>query len=148
MIVVHSRNELQKRLAEWPDADEATSWALAFGSALPTPGELMAMREAAKTCDRLVVARLLPDRVLPPTYAGVVEEAGGDVLWCPREVSGHVRLDVGVEGVDTVAATLMLQAVATVLPNLVVVEKAHLALVRAMRNIQNGLGDMFTLRVV
>ncbi|MFZ2586619.1 MAG: hypothetical protein WAZ18_00625 [Alphaproteobacteria bacterium] len=148
MLILTSRPDLQRRLAEWPDAAPDTSWALCFGSALPTPGELAAVREAVKVCDRAVLARLLPDRVLPPTYGKVAEDAGADVLWVPREVQGHVQVDVGVPEVPTASATLILQAITTVLPNLVVVERANLPLIRALRNIQHGLGDMFVLRVV
>ena len=146
--LIFSRNDLQKRLAEWPGAEDDTTWALCFGSALPSAGELAAIREGAKLCDRVAVARLLPDRVLPPNYADVLLEAGADLLWCPREVAGKVRVDVQVEGVDAKAATLITQALITVLPNLVVVERGNLPLVRALRNIQGGLGDLFTLRAV
>lgn len=146
--VVVARADLQRRVAEWPDAAGDTSWALCFASVVPDAGELAALREAARLCDRVVLARLTPDRVLPPTYARVAAEAGADVLWCPREVAGHVRLDVGVDGVDGVTATLLVQAVTTVLPNLVVAPRGNLPLVRSLRNVLHGLGDMFVLRVV
>lgn len=147
-VLVFSRSDLQRRLAEWPDAGVDTSWALCFGSVLPTAGEVAAIREAAKICDRVVVARLLPDRVIPPTYAKVVEDAGADVLFCPRELTGHVRVEVGVPEVDAAAATLIMQVLSTTLPNLVVAERGNLPLIRALRNIQHGLGDLFVLRVV
>lgn len=143
-----TRAELQQRVAEWPDAAGDSSWALCFASVVPAAGEMAALREAAKLCDRVVLARLTPDRVLPPTYAEVASAAGADLLWCPRELTGHVRADVGVEGVDGITSTLLLQAITTVLPNLVVAPRGNLPLVRALRNMLHGLGDMFVLRVV
>jgi hypothetical protein len=146
--LIFTRQDLQTRLANWPDSKPDTTWALCFGSVLPSAGELSAIREAAKLCDKVVVARLLPDRLLPPTYAQVVAEAGADLLWVPKEVSGHVRVDVQVEGVDTAAATLVTQALITVLPLLVVIDRTNLPLVRTLRNLQGGLGEIFTLRAV
>lgn len=146
--LIFTRNDLQTRLAEWPDAKGDTTWALCFGSAIPSAGEVAAIREAARLCDKVVVARLLPDRILPPTYAKVIEEAGADLLWAPREVAGHVRINVHVEGVDEKAATLITQALITVLPLLVVIDRTNLPLVRTLRNIQGGLGEIFTLRAV
>ncbi|MCP5404646.1 MAG: hypothetical protein H6922_00255 [Pseudomonadaceae bacterium] len=148
MPVVFKRTDLQQRLADWPDGGADTSWALCFGSVVPAAGELAAIREAARICDRVVVARLTPDRVVPPTYAAVVAEAGADILWCPREVAGHVRVDAGVEELDATTATLLAQAVFTVLPNAVVVPRTNLPLVRALRNILHGLGEVFVLRLV
>jgi hypothetical protein len=146
--LILTRADLQKRVAEWPEGKEDTTWALCLGGAVVSAGEVAAIREAAKVCDRVAVARLTPDKVLPPTYMKVVKEAGADLLWTPTEVSGKVRVEVQGEGVDAPTATLLMQALVTVLPNLVVVERANLPLTRALRALQAGLGDLFTLRVV
>lgn len=140
---------MAKRLAEWPDGVGDTSWALCFVSVVPTAGELRAIREAAKLCDRVVAARLTPDRAVIGNLSTVVREAGADVLWIPKDVSGRVAVTLGgVKGVDGTVATLLVQAVTTVLPLAIFADRVNVPLVLALRALQGGLGDMFNLRLV
>lgn len=76
--------------------------------------------------------------------AEMCREAGADIVWVPKGEKAFVSVDCGVEGVD---GTLVAQAVMTVLPMLVVVPRADVALIRALRNIQGGLGEVFSLRI-
>jgi hypothetical protein len=148
--VVYSRAALADRLANWPGAGADTTWALVTVGAMPSGGELAAAREAAKLCDRVVALRLEPGKPVAPGYAETLRSAGVDIVWVPKELTGPVRVDVGVTDklVGTDGPTLALQAVTTVLPNLVVVPRGNVAVVRVFRNILAGLGELFTLRFV
>lgn len=147
--VVHSRLALGERLASWPGNDGETTWALVLCGAIPTAAEMSAMRQAASLCDRVVCVRLF-DRTRPvaPGFAATLRSAGVDIVWVAKEeLVGPVKVDVGVKELGE-AGGILVQAVMTVLPLLVVVPRGALSVVRACRNIQNGLGDLFSLRVV
>jgi hypothetical protein len=106
------------------------------------------MRQAASLCDRVVCVRLFDrERPVAPGFAETLRSAGVDIVWVAKEVEGPVKIDVGVDELGA-GGGLLLQAVTTVLPVLVVVPRGAIALVRACRNIQAGLGDLFSLRVV
>lgn len=143
-VVVATRVLLAERLANWPGVGNV-SWALVFFSAVPGAGELAACREAAKLCDKVVGVRLSDDKRVAPKLAETCRGAGCDLLWVPRAVEGHVTVDCGVAGLN---GTLMTQAVMTVLPTLVVAHRTDLPLIRALRNISGGLGEVFSLRIV
>lgn len=154
-VLVRTRADLAAHLARWPNNDGDMTWGLVVLGAAPHAGELAAAREAGKLCDAVVGVRLPADGKLdvplPPNFAQVVRAAGVDMVWVPREVTGAVRVKLGVEsGLGAVegTSTLLLQAVATVLPLLVVASRADLPTVRALRNLQGSLGDIFTLRLV
>lgn len=150
-VVVTSRQALAERLAGWGNVDE--TWGVVFLGPVPSTGELEAAKEAARLCDRVVGVVLgtrnqepgTRGRAVAPKMAEVCREAGCDIIWVPQEVSGHVKVDLGVEGVD---GTLMAQALMTVLPMLVVVHRREVAVIRALRNFVGGLGDVFSLRLV
>lgn len=152
-IQATTRGELQRKLADSPWVNTAeTSWAVVFVSSIPTAPETDAVRQAAKVCDRVVAVRAVPDNKLPAKLQASVQAtlaaAGADALWLPTEVAGFGRFDAGVESLDATTSTLILQAITTVLPNLVVAPRGNVALVRALRNIGGTLGDLFTLRLV
>lgn len=152
--MVTSRVALAERLAGMASVAEET-WGLVFMGGTPSAGELEAAKEAARLCDRVVGviltgsqepgSKVARKRVVAPGLAEMAREAGCDVVWVPAEVKGHVTVDVGVEGVD---GTLLSQAVVTVLPMLVVAHRREVAVIRALRNFQSGLGDVFSLRLV
>jgi hypothetical protein len=110
---------------------------------------MAAMKQAATLCDRVVCVRLFDrERPVAPNFAATVRSAGVDIVWVAKpEVEGPVSIDVGVAELGA-GAGIWLQAVVTVLPVLVVVPRGAIGLVRACRNIQAGLGDLFSLRVV
>lgn len=146
-IVTFTREKLAEVLANWPGTGEAT-WAMSFISAAPTASEIAAIREAAKLCDRVVVARLMPKKPVLPGLAGVIREAGGDVLWLPKDLAGRVRISIEDEKADVETYSLMAQAVLTVLPNLVVVPRGSVEVIRALRALQGSWGEIFTLRML
>lgn len=146
-IVAVSRQKLAEILANWPGAEPDTSWAVVMISVVPTAAELAAVREAAAICDRVVVARLVPDRLVPPKLAETVRSAGGDVLFVPTEVSGRVEVAIKGEKVDVPTATLLMQTLLTVMPMVVVVPRGEAMLVRLLRAVSGGMGDFFSLRI-
>jgi hypothetical protein len=152
---VYTRSALQSVLAEglrthgWTEAD---SWSVVFMSAVPAAAELEALRTAARLTDRVVVVRLLTDAKPAAAFLAhlhsVLQPAGADVLWLPTEVSGWLRITTGVDALTSEQATLLLQAITTVLPGLVVAPKTNVALVRALRNMLASLGEVFSLRLI
>lgn len=148
-VVVYSRSVLGERLAAWPGNNGDVTWALVVAGAIPTAGELAAMKEASGLCDRVVCVRLRDrNRPVAPNYAETLRSAGVDVVWLAREeVDGPVRMDLGVDELGE-GATILFQAVMAALPLLVVVPRGDIPLVRACRNLQAGAGDLFSLRVV
>lgn|GEM_PF-6883406 len=147
-IVVTSRLKLAERLAMWPSNDGLMTWALVVVSPVPSPAELGACREAAKLCDAVVALCITMNLPLAPNFAEVVRSGGVDMVWVAKEAVGPVVADVGVTELAGDGATLLLQAVTTVLPTLVVVPRGNLLVIRACRNILNGLGDLFSLRLL
>ncbi len=147
--MVFSRLQLAEKLSAWPDKAGDMTWAVVACGALPTAAEMAAMKQAATLCDRVVCVRLFDrERAVAPKFAETVRSAGVDIAWVAKEaVEGPVKLDVGVAELGEGAA-ILLQAITTVLPVLVVVPRASVGLVRACRNIQAGLGDLFSLRIV
>lgn len=147
-VIVHSRVALAERLAQWPSNDGDMTWAIVTCGAIPTAADMAAMRQAATLCDRVVCLRLFDrERAVAPGFAETLRSAGVDIVWVATDVAGPVKIDVGVKELGE-AAGLLLQAITTVLPVLVVVPRGALSVVRACRNIQAGLGDLFSLRVV
>ncbi len=148
-VVVRTRAELAARLAEWPGNEGDESWGLVFCGGVPTAGELGAMRQASKMVDRLVCVRMFDrERPVAPGFDELLRGAGVDLVWVPAHVDGPLRADVGVAELGEEGATLLLQAVTTVMPLLVMVPRGALPMVRACRNVMAGLGEMFSLRVV
>ena len=147
-MVALTRHRLGEVVGQWPNADGDTSWAVVFASVVPTAGEMSAMREAARICDRVVVARLTPDRVGPPKLAETVREAGVDVLFMPKEVVGRVQVSLAGEKVTPAVVTLMMQTLLTVLPMVVVVSRADVEVIRVLRGITASMGDFFDMRLV
>ncbi len=147
--VVTSRLQLAEKLAAWPGNNGDVTWAVVACGVLPTAADMAAMKQAATLCDRVVCVRLFDrDKPVAPKFAEIVRSGGADIVWVAKEaVEGPVKLDVGVAELGEGAA-ILLQAVTTVLPVLVVVPRGNVGLVRACRNIQSGLGDMFSLRIV
>jgi hypothetical protein len=148
--IVYSRAQLAERLATWPGNDGVMTWGLVVVGAVPTASELAAAKEAGHLCDKVVAVRLEQGKAVPVGYAEALRAAGVDMVWVVREISGEVRVDVGVEeprwGKD--GGTALVQAITTVLPQLVVASRGHLGLVRMLRAILDGLGDLFVLRLV
>lgn len=148
--IVYSRAQLAERLATWPGNDGVMTWGLVVVGSTPTASELAAAREAGHLCDKVAAVRLEQGKAVSPGYAEALRAAGVDLVWVVRDVAGHVKVDVGVEeprwGKD--GATALVQAVTTVLPQLVVASRGHLGLVRMLRNVLDGLGDLFVLRLV
>jgi len=147
--VAATRQALAQRLAAWPGNDGAMTWALVVVNGVPTAGQLAAARQAGTLCDGVVALRLPAGAPVAPQFDETLRAWGVDVVWVPRAAEGPLRADAGVDdpllGKD--AATLAVQAVATVLPNLVVASRGDIPAVRLMRNLLAGLGDMFVLRV-
>lgn len=147
-VVVHSRTALAERLTNWVGNNGDMTWAVVACGAIPTAGELQAMRQAATLCDRVVCVRLFDrTRAIAPGFAATLRSAGVDIVWMAKDVAGPVKIDLGVDELGE-GGGLLLQAITTVLPVLVVVPRGAIAVVRACRNIQAGLGDLFSLRVV
>lgn len=147
-MVVYSRTALAEKLTNWPGNDGEMTWAVVCCGGIPTAGELSAMRQAATLCDRVVCVRLFDrERPVAPGFAETLRAAGVDIVWLAKGVEGPVVVDVGVDELGEGGA-LLLQAVTTTLPVLVVVPRGAIGVVRACRNIQAGLGDLFSLRVV
>jgi hypothetical protein len=154
-VIVRSRSDLAQRLAIWPGNTADTTWGFVVMSVVPTAGELAAAREAGRLCDVVAAVRLPADgklsAPLAPNFAQVIRAAGVDVVWIPKDITGPVRVNLGVEqglGADETLSTLLMQAVMAVLPTLAVASRADLHTVRALRNLQAGLGDLFSLRLV
>lgn len=148
-IVVYSRVALAERLSQWPGNDGDITWGIVACGALPTAEELSAMKQAASLCDRIVCVRLFDrERPVAPNFAETLRSAGVDIVWVAKpKVEGPVQIDVGVAELGEGAA-IILQAVTTVLPVLVVAPRAAVGFVRACRNIQASFGDLFSLRIV
>lgn len=143
--MVTSRQALAEKLANWPGG-ENDSWGMVFMGAVPSGTELAAAQEAAKLCDRVVGVVMKGHKgAVAPKMAETCRAAGCDVVWVPKEITGFAKVDVGVDGID---GTLMAQAVMSVLPMLVVAHRGEVALIRALRNFQGGLGEVFSLRLV
>ncbi len=147
-VIVQTRTALAERLSNWVGNDGDMTWAVVVCGAIPTAGELQAMRQAATLCDRVVCVRLFDRaRAMAPGFAGTLRSAGVDIVWLAKDVAGPLKVDVGVDELGE-AGMLLLQAITTVLPVLVVVPRGAIGVVRACRNIQASLGDLFSLRVV
>ena len=148
-VVVRTRAELAERLASWPGNEGDISWGLVFCGGVPTASELEAMRAASKLVDRVVCLRIFDrEKTVAPQFDEVLRSAGVDIVWVPQDVEGPATVDLGVKELGGEGATLLAQAVMGVMPLLVVVPRASLALVRACRNFQAGFGDTFSLRIV
>lgn len=146
--IVHTRTALAERLTNWPGNNGDMTWAVVCCGALPTAGELTAMKQAGTLCDRVVCLRLTDrERAVAPGFAATLRAAGVDIVWIAKDIAGPVKADVGVEELGD-GGTLLLQAITTVLPVLVVLPRGAMSVIRACRNIQAGLGDLFSLRVV
>lgn len=146
-LVVRTRTELARRVAEWPETDTAlgTSWALVLVHEIPTASDIAAMREAAKICDRVACVRPLPDKVIPPRLAEVLGDAGVDVLWVPAALVGAGR----VKGAgDETLATFMLQALLAVLPLAVVLPKGETTWAGTLKGLYESFGEVSPLRIV
>jgi hypothetical protein len=149
-IVVRTRSALATTLSNWPNEPE-NSWALCCVWAEADALSVSTIRAAAKVCDRVAVVRLLPG-LPPPTMASVVGAAGADVLWVPDASPTGLLLALtdahGVQVAEAGTATLLLQAVATVLPLAVFVPRTRLAEVRLVRALAVGLGEMANIELV
>ena len=149
-VVVRTRSALATTLSNWPNEPE-NSWALCCVWAEADALSVSTIRAAAKVCDRVAVVRLLPG-LPPPTMASVVGAAGADVLWVPEAHDLQLALAVsdghGVQLAEAGTATLLLQAVATVLPLAVFVPRTRLAEVRLVRALAVGLGEMANIELV
>ncbi|PZP40345.1 MAG: hypothetical protein DI585_01330 [Pseudomonas fluorescens] len=146
-VIVRTRAALSERLSNWPGNNGDMTWGVVVCGGVPTAAELQSMRQAATLCDRIMCVRLFDrDRPVAPGFDELLRSAGVDIVWVPSEVDGPVKVDVGVEELGE-AGTLLVQAITSVLPVLVVVPRGALSVVRACRNIQAGLGDLFSLRV-
>lgn len=149
-VVVRTRRALATCLSNWPGEPD-NSWALCCVWAEADALSLSTIRAAAKVCDRVAVVRLLPG-LPPPTMAHVVGAAGADVLWVPETSPTGLLLALtdahGVQVAETGTATLLLQALATVLPLAVFVPRTRQAEVRLVRGLGEQLGEMVTVELV
>jgi hypothetical protein len=149
-IVVRTRSALATTLSNWPGEPD-NSWALCCVWAEADALSVSTIRAAAKVCDRVAVVRLLPG-LPPPNMASVLGTAGADVLWVPEAFDPQLALAVtdghGVQVAEAGTATLLLQAVATVLPLAVFVPRTRQAEVRLVRALAVGLGEMVTVELV
>ncbi|MFZ2619793.1 MAG: hypothetical protein WAX89_02875 [Alphaproteobacteria bacterium] len=121
-----------------------TTFALMFLRTQPTAVDVALVREAAKICDRVVVAGygFAPH----PVTLGLLQKAGADALFMPPQDTRLCTLEVA--GNKEWDASLMLQALLAVLPNMVILEKPDLPQLRVLRNIQQTFGEFFSLRAV
>ena len=144
-VVVATHEDLARRVAEWSLPERVdVSWGLVFCHAVPTPQDLRAVREAAKICDRVAVARMGVDTVVAPRFAEVLREAGADIVWAVRSMAGDLRVHGGVLGDGDM--TIILQAVLAVLPVVVVVPRTEGVWRQALGQISRDMGRMVTLR--
>ena len=147
-LLVRTRTDLARRVAEWPETDKdlGTSWALTLLRELPSGADIAAVREAARLCDRVVCVRLVPDKVIPPRLESVLGEAGADIAWVPAALVGKAR--VAGLGLEEAESTLLVQAMLAVLPNLVVVPKGEVKWAGALKVLEESLGQMASVKMV
>lgn len=146
--VVRSRAALAEKVARWPQTTFETTWALVAVSEVASAPQLMALRHAAKTCDR-VAAVVIPSkpeqgaRVLP-NLPQTLRAAGADLVWVPTTEKGLIDVRAG-DGSDL---RLMLQAVLAVLPSIVVVGRAEPAFARLWKLLATEFGDIIDVELV
>lgn len=146
--VVRSRAALAEAIAQWPQGALNTTWALVAVAEVPTAPELAALRQAAKTCDR-VAAVVVPNQAAQvaktlPTLPTVLRAAGCDVVWVPAATKGLLE----VQAQDGTPLLVLLQALLAVLPSVVLAPRADAARVRGWRLLQTECGEVVDLRLV
>jgi hypothetical protein len=146
--VVRSRAAVAEAVANWPGSNLITTWALVAVGEVPSAPELAALRQAAKTCDR-VAAVVVPTEAgkaakTLPTLPTVLRAAGCDVVWVPATEQGLLEL----RSKDAQSPKLLLQALLAVLPSVVVAPKADAGRVRLWRLLEAEFGEVVTLVLV
>lgn len=158
----NSRQELANLLTSFAHSKAGdTSFALVFvGGALPT-AEVTAIKEAVKICD-VVVAVWLPalarpskgkKEATPPgeSYHAALQKIGVDVfaLLPNSETACTVEMHEKALKLDTTnMATTVLQAITTVLPNVLIIPRPHIKLIQVSRKLLNTFGALTVIRAV
>ncbi len=141
MSLTTNTTQLLEALRPWLGTD--ASFALYFLQDNTQEAELDAtcVREAAKLCDRVVVASVTDARHLWPHLKAL----GADVLHVPQHQQPLCRVVGPVAEVDT---TFMLQTILTVMPNVVFVHKKNLAQRRTLQALAQTFGAVVSVREV
>jgi hypothetical protein len=141
--VVRSRAALAESVARWQEARTDTTWALVVVGEIPSAPQLQAVRQAARTCDR-VAALVLPAKPgeaakTLPELPALLRTAGCDVVWVPgAEKTPLLVVRAGHDG----TVKLMLQALLAVLPSVIVAGRADAATLKLWRLIQTEFGEV------
>ncbi|MCA3244018.1 MAG: hypothetical protein INF43_01765 [Alphaproteobacteria bacterium] len=146
--VVRSRAALAEAVAQWPQSNFNTTWALVAVAEVPSAPELATLRQAAKTCDRVAAVVVPPQpgqaaKTLP-TLPTVLRAAGCDLVWVPAAAKGLLSL----QAQDGLELLPLLQAVLAVLPSVVLAPRADATRARAWRLLQSECGGVVDLRLV
>jgi hypothetical protein len=139
-FVFVDRADLLRRL-EQLNTENETSYALVIVGKSVTDRDMSLVRQAVKLCDRVVVGGV--GLKLTKTAAGALKKAGVDALFVPPAGKWLCKVDTGVKELN---ATLVFMTILAVLPNVVMVHRDNLALLRTLRNLQQTFGDFFALQ--
>ena len=142
-FVFHHKQELVQRL-EQLNTEVDTSYALVFFDGELSQDAVVVMREAVRICDRVIVATT-KDMSKLKGMEQALQKIGIDAVFQPPIDTRLCFLDAAVKDVD---ATFILQSILSVMPNLVVIHRKEMKLLRALRNIQQTFGELFTLRTI
>lgn len=140
--IVLDRLSLQTRLTELTTAAD-TSFALVVLAEDIDADTTQSLREAAKLCD-IVVAATENKLHTDSKHQHLLRQAGVDVVFYPK----NPPLGTYSSGIKKINETFVLQAVLAVMPNLVVVPRSNLTLIRVFRNMQHSFGELFSLRQI
>lgn len=157
-----SRQELGDLLTSFAHSKPAdTSFALTFvGGALPT-AEVTAIKEAVKICD-VVIAVWLPalarpmkgqKEITPPgeSYHAALQKLGVDVFAVLPDNAAACTVTMHDKALTldkTPTATTILQAMTTVLPNVLIIPRAHTKILLTSRKLLNTFGPLTAIRSI
>ena len=155
-LVTKNRSELARKLTALIATKPAdTSFGLVFVGNNLIEAEISAIKEAAKLCD-IVIAVWLPELSRPQkgqkeasfpsdSFQLALQKLGVDIFAHLPKENTTVSLTTSVKNIN---ATIVLQALTTVMPNLVVTPRYHKALIVTLQDIQKNFGDLCVMRVV
>jgi hypothetical protein len=141
-FVFTEREALVQRLEEL-NTEVDTSYAVVVIEKSVGERDLLLVREAVKLCDRVVVAGV--GLKVTKTAGSALKKAGVDAVFTPAASKWLCKVETGVKEMN---GTLILVTILAVLPNVVMVHRDSLALLRTLRNLQQTFGDLFALREV
>ncbi|MDD9912623.1 MAG: hypothetical protein OXQ96_06250 [Alphaproteobacteria bacterium] len=140
-FVISDKSQLIQRLTTL-NTEPETSFALVFINTTPEEEDIPVIREAVKLCDRVIVAGMGGARQPVEKF---LRELGVDVFFIPQKDNRLCKIEAGVKEID---ATLILQSILTIWPNVVVTGKHQFKLLRVLKNLQQTFGEIVALREV